>query len=580
MKDLTNCKIWIGHNPELSKKVQHRAFELGYKWIMQQITTPKYINSYVLFFNDDKTISTRTTIITKDQFDEDYRKEILYTDLFEEKLDTELIVGKWYKTKSGSYVKYKETENTIFVASEYFMYHDHTTLCKEGKFGKANIKDFKEVSLEEIQQYLPEGHPDKIIKVKEEDHKLIVGEYYYSEDNDKSDFELVKKVIINEFNIGDTVISIRATITNLDLNILPKGTIRKIIGIDSKGNIWFENDCKGNYPKEHWELYVEKSKSEEQIPKYWFIENKYPEVRGYLANKYDVKSIIDWHYDYIGFDDCKSNNGVHGCMHTNSFFNNAKEITFEYFKKHIYTKPESHSLQIKPDKTLTRGLVIPVIKSKFEIGDKVNTWKGDGIVFGFTIVNTILIKGVTGHTATSTDVIDKFGNKIIPIGDDNWFFAENDLKLISKHSLQDAVDKFNSKSIYDTGKQELPRTPKVGDYVVITQEKYIDGKVHKLRRNISDCNGYWNLEDHDEIFSYKLNQFRFATDDEIHQSVQNGSWIPSDEMQKVKQFLSNISLSNELQLIKPKEDKRFDTSVNNIESVTIPLKQKSKTIKF
>lgn len=30
--DLTNTKIWIGDNPELSKQVQEKAFELGWKW--------------------------------------------------------------------------------------------------------------------------------------------------------------------------------------------------------------------------------------------------------------------------------------------------------------------------------------------------------------------------------------------------------------------------------------------------------------------------------------------------------------------------------------------------------------------
>lgn len=36
----------------------------------------------------------------------------------------------------------------------------------------------------------------------------------------------------------------------------------------------------------------------------------------------------------------------------------------------------------------------------------------------------------------------------------------------------------------------------------------------------------------------------------------------------------------EIKLLKPKDDKRFDTSINKIESVTIQLKQKSKSIKF
>lgn len=32
LKSFDSCKIWIGDNPELSRKVQERLFELGYKW--------------------------------------------------------------------------------------------------------------------------------------------------------------------------------------------------------------------------------------------------------------------------------------------------------------------------------------------------------------------------------------------------------------------------------------------------------------------------------------------------------------------------------------------------------------------
>lgn len=31
-EDFHNCKIWIGDNPELSKKVQEKLFELGFRW--------------------------------------------------------------------------------------------------------------------------------------------------------------------------------------------------------------------------------------------------------------------------------------------------------------------------------------------------------------------------------------------------------------------------------------------------------------------------------------------------------------------------------------------------------------------
>ena len=32
MNKFDNCKIWIGNNPELCRKIQEKLFELGYNW--------------------------------------------------------------------------------------------------------------------------------------------------------------------------------------------------------------------------------------------------------------------------------------------------------------------------------------------------------------------------------------------------------------------------------------------------------------------------------------------------------------------------------------------------------------------
>jgi hypothetical protein len=77
--DLSNTKIWIGNNPELSKKVQEKAFELGWKWKSGH-TQPMFLETKSLLFFEDKTISYSD--YDKSGFDEKKLKEIFASDLF------------------------------------------------------------------------------------------------------------------------------------------------------------------------------------------------------------------------------------------------------------------------------------------------------------------------------------------------------------------------------------------------------------------------------------------------------------------------------------------------------------------
>lgn len=77
------------------------------------------------------------------------------------------IIGKWYKTNAGSYVKYEETRkhDKIFIASESIMYGNREYSSIGGPYGSAsNIFNFTEVDISEFKQYLPEDHPDRISK--------------------------------------------------------------------------------------------------------------------------------------------------------------------------------------------------------------------------------------------------------------------------------------------------------------------------------------------------------------------------------------------------------------------------------
>jgi hypothetical protein len=78
--DLTNTKIWIGDNPELSKAVQEKAFELGWKWFAGSPTEVRYTDSEYLSFSSDKTIFRGSF---KWEFDELSKKEIFASDLFD-----------------------------------------------------------------------------------------------------------------------------------------------------------------------------------------------------------------------------------------------------------------------------------------------------------------------------------------------------------------------------------------------------------------------------------------------------------------------------------------------------------------
>lgn len=88
--DLSNTKIWIGDNPELSRKVQEKAFELGWGWNKHDKSV-QYTDKYSLHFWDDKEICYSTDL-TKDYFLGRYKKEIFPSDLgINVKLDQDAI---------------------------------------------------------------------------------------------------------------------------------------------------------------------------------------------------------------------------------------------------------------------------------------------------------------------------------------------------------------------------------------------------------------------------------------------------------------------------------------------------------
>ena len=87
-------------------------------------------------------------------------------------------VGKWYRVTDGTckaigkniwYAKSPKLIDGIIICEEYI----YQKINKGGNFGGLGGYTFTEVSIEEIQQYLPEGHPDKIKSSQE----FKVGDY-------------------------------------------------------------------------------------------------------------------------------------------------------------------------------------------------------------------------------------------------------------------------------------------------------------------------------------------------------------------------------------------------------------------
>ena len=111
----------------------------------------------------------------------------------------EFIPGKWYKY-NGWYIKYKDHVDDIWRSSEQINYSKKYSKI-ESRFGERDSDDKKILLLDlsEIQEYLPDGHPDKIIN-----QKFEIGKWYkwYQKNHGNYHYGKVKEININT----DTVV--------------------------------------------------------------------------------------------------------------------------------------------------------------------------------------------------------------------------------------------------------------------------------------------------------------------------------------------------------------------------------------
>ena len=108
-----------------------------------------------------------------------------FADNYYAKTTSNFKVGSWYKY-NGYYLKYSHTnDRNIFIASEYIHIKNRAFKDNLNNFTCGTADSEKELvtDLSEIQQYLPEGHSDKIVK----NPIFEIGKWYkVSDGNDKS----------------------------------------------------------------------------------------------------------------------------------------------------------------------------------------------------------------------------------------------------------------------------------------------------------------------------------------------------------------------------------------------------------
>jgi len=312
------------------------------------------------------------------------------------------IENKWYSFnwdysgKDCMVIAKIELVTTDFISISWRKYLWDNTISIQDGYDYVDISNIKELSLCDIQQYLPEDHPEKIkvgsylirpdaappkaLKIT----KITRGEYYTNLpihftphpllrfateeeinkaenklENSKEEFVLPEKWWIkvtkeNQYTVGTWIMD---NDEQKGINDLARHT-SYIGGIfQYPRNNDYSWRCSTYIPKEHTEItfeqfkkYVmkEEDKVEEEpkedtksIPKYWYIENKYQEVRDYLADAYNEPFIKNWiDCIYIGFDGSNNHSGCQGFGCSMLAENNAIKITIEQFREYFLNKPK------------------------------------------------------------------------------------------------------------------------------------------------------------------------------------------------------------------------------------------------
>jgi len=94
----------------------------------------------------------------------------------------ELKVGRWYKLSSGRtkldgewYMKLGGIKGNLVMGTEYILNRLYQ-ISKDSStnFGNIGTYNYELVNLQEIRQYLPDLHPDKLLSISKEQKKNIL----------------------------------------------------------------------------------------------------------------------------------------------------------------------------------------------------------------------------------------------------------------------------------------------------------------------------------------------------------------------------------------------------------------------
>jgi hypothetical protein len=126
--DLTNTKIWIDDNPELSKAIQEKAFELGWEWGSGKEVRATFKKA--LFFNYDKIIVTDNLSDTKIRFNE---RNTDFSEIFPSDLgvDVKNLGASASQTPTATTSTYKADKEVQSVLIKYGNGNEYTALNEE-----------------------------------------------------------------------------------------------------------------------------------------------------------------------------------------------------------------------------------------------------------------------------------------------------------------------------------------------------------------------------------------------------------------------------------------------------------------
>jgi len=152
-KKITDCK-YVRYNDQILEIKDIDGDKYRMVW-------PKYFGGGGQVAKNGDEYDKRLEPATQEQWDlqEKLQRIITSEDFIKE---PEFIVGKWYKnfTCTNTMAKFLKIDGSTWKGTEWIGISGHY----QEKFGSSEYKDAVECPIEEIQQYLPEGHIDKIIK--------------------------------------------------------------------------------------------------------------------------------------------------------------------------------------------------------------------------------------------------------------------------------------------------------------------------------------------------------------------------------------------------------------------------------